>query len=94
MEEPPIQKLGTGPEAGQILVWGFPKIGDPNIVPQIVGSLLHGPPKTRYPLFKSHGQMYQATAMACGASRIDGVPLVRVSVKVVYSDKVYYKGLA
>ena len=24
-------------------VWEFPKIGDPNIVPQIVGSLLSGP---------------------------------------------------
>ena len=24
-------------------VWEFPKIGDPNIVPQIVGSLLQGP---------------------------------------------------
>ena len=23
--------------------WEFPKIGDPNIVPQIVGSLLEGP---------------------------------------------------
>ena len=24
-------------------LWEFPKIGDPNIVPQIVGSLLQGP---------------------------------------------------
>ena len=24
-------------------MWGFPKIGDPNIVPYIVGSLIYGP---------------------------------------------------
>ena len=27
------------------VIWGFPKIGDPNIVPKMVGSSLFGPPK-------------------------------------------------
>ena len=31
---------------------GFPKIGDPNIVPYIVGSLLYKDPKIRYPNFR------------------------------------------
>ena len=36
------------PIAIERLIWEFPKIGDPHIVPYIVGSLLQGP-KIRYP---------------------------------------------
>ena len=36
--------------------WGFPKIGDPNIVPLIVGSLLKGP-QNRVPLILGKSQV-------------------------------------
>ena len=34
----------------QGFIWKFPKIGDPKIVPSVVGSLLQGPPLNRYPV--------------------------------------------
>ena len=30
-------------------MWGFPKLGDPNIASYIVGSLYYKDPKIRYP---------------------------------------------
>ena len=38
-------------------MWGFPKIGDLKIVPQIVGSLLEGP-QNKVPLSFVNSHMY------------------------------------
>ena len=37
---PGPEQLPCAEEGGLNVIWGFPKIGDPNIVPEIVGSLL------------------------------------------------------
>ena len=57
--------------------WGFPKIGHPNIVPEIVGSRKIRTPKERYPLFletptcsRSSGQPLWVTVPACPPSLV------------------------
>ena len=39
LSQPGLGGLGAWGKA-LFRIWGFPKIGDPNIVPQIVGSIL------------------------------------------------------
>ena len=34
-------------KVSEVPIWEFPKIGDPNFVPEIVGSLLYKDPKIR-----------------------------------------------
>ena len=41
--EPMRRKIETGPQKPKPM-WEFPKIGDPNLVLSIVGSLFSGPP--------------------------------------------------
>ena len=38
------------------VIWGCPKIGDPDIIPQIVGSLKNGP-QNKVPLFFGNSHM-------------------------------------
>ena len=49
-------------------IWEFPKIGDANIVPQIVGSLLSGP-RNKLPLISGNSHLgFGLWGFACGGS--------------------------
>ena len=50
------------------LKWGFPKIGDPNKVPEIVGALLQGP-QSKVPHIFGNSQIMNSKAVAGDAFR-------------------------
>ena len=52
----------------QLCMWEFPKIGDPNILPEIVGSLLEGPQNKVPLIFGNSHAIISTPPLTAGAS--------------------------